>query len=128
MAVQWEQVVVASVDPRGLALWWAQALGWVVTCDEPGEIEIRATPDATPGLVFVHGQVAKAGQNRLHIDLRPDDQRAEVRRLLDLGAQPVDIGQGDVAWVVLSDPEGNEFCVLGSRATAAAGMDRSSTA
>jgi hypothetical protein len=117
MAVQWEQVVVVSVDPRGLALWWAQALDWLVTFEEPGEIEIRATPDATPGLVFVHGPQALTRQNRLHIDLRPDDQEAEVRRLLDHGARPVDIGQGDVPWVVLSDPEGNVFCVLTSPAT-----------
>ncbi len=51
-------------------------------------------------------------KNRLHIDLRPDDQDAEVARLVALGAQRVDVGQGDVGWVVLADPEGNEFCVL----------------
>ena len=54
-------------------------------------------------------------KNRLHIDLRPDDQEAEVERLVDMGARPVDIGQHDVPWVVLADPEGNEFCVLSSR-------------
>lgn len=55
---------------------------------------------------------AKAGKNRLHLDLRPDDRDAEVARLEGLGARRVDIGQGDVTWVVLADPEGNEFCVL----------------
>jgi Glyoxalase-like domain len=57
-------------------------------------------------------------KNRLHIDLAPgkdDDQEAEVRRLESLGARRIDIGQGDVAWVVLADPEGNEFCVLTPR-------------
>ena len=66
----------------------------------------------------------KAGKNRLHIDLRPDDQAAEVDRLVGLGAQRVDIGQGDVSWVVLADPEGNEFCVL-SGGTPAAQTDPS---
>ena len=57
----------------------------------------------------------KEHQNRLHLDFRPDDQPAEVQRLLELGATRVDVGQGDVPWVVLADPEGNEFCVLGAR-------------
>ncbi|MSW86893.1 MAG: VOC family protein, partial [Actinobacteria bacterium] len=52
---------------------------------------------------------------RLHLDLRPDDCEAEVERLLELGARRVDIGQGEQSWVVLADPEGNEFCVLSSR-------------
>jgi Glyoxalase-like domain len=52
-------------------------------------------------------------KNRLHLDLRPQDQAAEVARLENLGARRVDIGQGDdVSWVVLADPDGNEFCVL----------------
>jgi hypothetical protein len=54
-------------------------------------------------------------KNRLHLDFRPDDQDAEVSRLLALGARPADIGQGEQSWVVLRDPEGNEFCVLGAR-------------
>jgi Glyoxalase-like domain len=61
----------------------------------------------------------KAIKNRLHIDLAPPpdgDQAAEVRRLEDRGARRVDVGQGaDPAWVVLADPEGNEFCVLTAR-------------
>ena len=57
----------------------------------------------------------KRGKNRLHLDLRPDNQEAEVQRLEQLGAVRVDIGQRDVSWVVMADPEGNEFCVLRSR-------------
>jgi Glyoxalase-like domain len=71
-----------------------------------------------PGLVFLTVPETKALKNRLHIDLAPasdDDQEAEVRRLESLGARRVDIGQGDVSWVVLADPEGNEFCVLTPR-------------
>ena len=58
---------------------------------------------------------AKAVKNRLHLDFRPDDRDVEVDRLLALGAERVDIGQGEQPWVVLIDPEGNEFCVLGPR-------------
>jgi hypothetical protein len=59
---------------------------------------------------------AKNGKNRLHLDLRPDDQEAEVERLVNMGARHVDVGQGEAAgWVVLADPEGNEFCVLRAR-------------
>jgi hypothetical protein len=54
-------------------------------------------------------------KNRVHLDLRPDDQQAEVERLERLGAERIDIGQTNVSWVVMADPEGNEFCVLGSR-------------
>ena len=66
-----------------------------------------------PDLLFLRADAEKAGKNRLHLDLRPQDQAAEVARLEGLGARPVDIGQGDqVSWVVLADPDGNEFCVL----------------
>jgi hypothetical protein len=51
-------------------------------------------------------------KNRVHLDLRPDDQRSEVERLIGLGAREKDIGQGEVTWVVMADPEDNEFCVL----------------
>ena len=57
----------------------------------------------------------KVGKNRLHFDLRPDDQEVEVLRLEQLGARRVDVGQREVSWVVMADPEGNEFCVLRSR-------------
>ena len=112
MALRWEQVVVDVADPRALGQWWATALGWQVVAAEDDEVEIRESPDVEPGLLFLAVGEEKAGKNRLHIDLRPDDQSAEVDRLVALGAQRVDIGQGDVTWVVLADPEGNEFCVL----------------
>jgi hypothetical protein len=56
----------------------------------------------------------KSGKNTLHLDLRPDDRDGEVARLMPLGATRVDVGQGDPSWIVLADPEGNEFCVLRS--------------
>jgi predicted enzyme related to lactoylglutathione lyase len=116
--LDWEQLVVDSHDPAGLGRWWADALGWVVVNDSADEFEIRPAPDRTPGLLFVQVSDAKTGKNRLHLDFRPDDQDAAVRRFVDAGAKPVDIGQGSVSWVVLSDPEGNEFCVLSARSAA----------
>jgi hypothetical protein len=66
-----------------------------------------------PDLLFLRVPKPQAGKNRLHLDLRPDDQAAEVERVKSLGARPVEIGQqGDESWVVLADPEGNEFCIL----------------
>ena len=112
MASRWEQVVVDAEDPARLARWWAEALGYQIVHEEPDEVEIRRTPDTLPGLLFGTAPEPKTAKNRLHLDLRPDDQEAEVERLVDMGARPVDIGQHDVSWVVLADPEGNEFCVL----------------
>lgn len=115
MSLEWEQVIVDATDPPALGRWWLEALGWVVVNDDPEEFEIRPTPDRMPGLLFVRDEAPKTAKNRLHLDLRPDDRDAEVDRLVALGASRVDIGQGDVYWVVLADPEGNEFCVLSSR-------------
>jgi hypothetical protein len=117
MAVEWEQVMVDASDPGALGRWWAAALEWVVVNDDPEEFEIRPATDRLPGLLFARVPEPKTLKNRLHLDLRPDDQTAEVARLEGLGARRVNVGQGDVSWVVLADPEGNEFCVLSSRKT-----------
>ncbi len=116
MPLAWEQLVVDAADPVALGRWWATALDWVVFEDDPEEFEIRPTADEVPGLLFARVPEPKTLKNRLHLDLRPDDRDAAVARLLDLGARRVDVGQGEQTWVVLSDPEGNEFCVLSSRA------------
>jgi len=116
MPAQWEQVVVDAEDPARLARWWAEALGYRIVHEEAGEVEIRRDQDTRPGLLFTVAPDGKKVKNRLHLDLRPADQEAEVERLVDMGARPVDIGQHDVSWVVLADPEGNEFCVLASAA------------
>ena len=108
----WEQVVVDARNPVALGRWWAEALGWVVVNDAADEFEIRPTPDRLPGLLFQQVAEGKAGKNRLHPDFRPVDQSAAVDRLLSLGARRVDVGQRDASWVVLADPEGNEFCIL----------------
>lgn len=115
MSLEWEQIVVATRDPGALGRWWSEALQWVIVNDDPVVFEIQPEMDRLPGILFLAEDKAKPGQNRLHIDLRPDDQDAEVQRLIRLGASRVDVGQGDAPWVVLADPEGNEFCVLAAR-------------
>jgi hypothetical protein len=115
MSLEWEQVVVDAADPVMLGRWWANALSWVVLNDAPDEFEIAPTSDRQPGMIFEPVREGKEGKNRLHLDFRPDDQHAEVTRLLRLGARHADVGQGEQSWVVLADPEGNEFCVLSSK-------------
>jgi predicted enzyme related to lactoylglutathione lyase len=116
MALEWEQTIVDALDPVALGRWWSDALGWVVVNDDADEFEIRPAPDRLPGLLFASVGEPKQLKNRLHLDFRPDDRDAEVERLLALGATRADVGQGEQSWVVLADPEGNEFCILGSRA------------
>jgi Glyoxalase-like domain len=115
VGLDWEQVVVDAADPPALGEWWCHALGWVVVNDDPAEFEIRPSADRLPGILFGASDDVKISKNRLHLDFRPDDRDAEVARLMALGATHADIGQGDETWVVLRDPEGNEFCVLRSR-------------
>src|SRR4051812_33976957 len=117
MPSRWENLVVDAQDPARLARWWAETLGYQITHEKPDEVEIRRSADELPGLVFVSVPDVKETKNRLHIDLRPDDQEAEVERLVNMGARHVDVGQRDEdGWIVLADPEGNEFCVLRQRA------------
>ena len=115
MSLEWEQVIVDCTDPVALGRWWAAALEWVVVNEDPEEVEIRPAPEQVPGLLFTRVPEPKTVKNRLHLDFRPDDQAAEVARFEALGATRADIGQGEQRWIVMSDPEGNEFCVLSSR-------------
>ena len=112
----WFSTVIDCHDPETLAAFWCQALGYQVVFRNDREVDIAPSPSTFPGLAFLRAPGHKAGKNRLHIDLNPSDQRAEVRRLLAHGATRIDIGQGDAEWVVMADPEGNEFCVLALQA------------
>jgi hypothetical protein len=96
---------------------WSEAIGWPVVFDEDGDVAIRATDGQGPFITFGPPGIAKHAKNRLHFDLTPraSTQAAEVNRLIALGARHIDIGQGDASWVVMADPDGNEFCVLRSR-------------
>jgi glyoxalase superfamily protein len=110
-------------DPAALARFWASALGWVIGDEAEDEVDVwpegyRYPDPAAVPLVFVPVPEPKAGKNRVHLDLAsrsPAHQAEQVERLRELGASPVDLGQGAVPWVVLADPEGNEFCVLEPR-------------
>ncbi len=97
---------------------WSAALGWPLVWDQDQETAIRS-PHGGPKITWGGPPLpSKTGKYRLHFDLAPvddSDQRAEVDRLVSLGARHVDIGQGDVSWVVLADPDGHEFCVLMER-------------
>ena len=114
-------VVIDCAEPQELARFWAAALGWRVTFSSDAECALEPPEgsletDVSPDLVFVRVPDEKVVKNRLHLDLRPDDQDAHVERLLALGATRAEIGQtGEEPWVVLADPEGNEFCVLAPR-------------
>jgi predicted enzyme related to lactoylglutathione lyase len=105
-------------DPTALARFWEAALGWRVTDADEEEVVVEPPADSeedgvVPDLLFLRVPEGKDVKNRLHLDLRPQNQAVEVARLEDLGATQVSIGQGDdVTWVVMADPEGNEFCVL----------------
>jgi predicted enzyme related to lactoylglutathione lyase len=116
MGSRWYTVVVDATDPARLARWWAEVLDYRLLYEASDEVVIGRDENTYPGLVFVPVPEPKSGKNRLHIDLNPDDREAEVERLVNMGARRVDVGQGDEAtWVVLADPEGNEFCVLRAR-------------
>jgi predicted enzyme related to lactoylglutathione lyase len=118
MALRMQCICVDSTDPAAIAGFWEQALGWRRTHEEADEIVLEppaGSPEdgVSPDLLFLRVPEGKTVKNRLHIDLRPDDQDAEVARLEGLGAHRVSVGQSeDVGWVVLADPDGNEFCVL----------------
>lgn len=116
MASRLYTVVVDSREPASLARFWAAVLEWQIVYEVPDEVAIAKDDDTYPGLVFVPVPEHKALKNRLHIDLAPDDRDSEVERICTLGATKTDVGQSEEAtWVVLSDPEGNEFCVRRSR-------------
>ena len=117
-------ITVDSHNPRALAEFWGQVLGWSVSEDGDDigwwiERDL-GDPNKTgfPDILFLKVPDSKIVKNRLHLDLRPDDQSAEVARLETLGAKKIEIGQSvdpDTTWVVMADPEGNEFCVLSAR-------------
>jgi hypothetical protein len=116
-------VVVDCADPGRQARFWSAALGWEIGSESKDVAGVwppgytYPEPAALP-LVFVRVTEPKAAQNRVHLDLATasvEQQRSQVERLRAAGATPADIGQGDVPWTVLADPEGSEFCVLDPR-------------
>lgn len=117
-------LTVDAHNPKALAEFWAEVLGWSISEDgddigwwierELGDPKKTSFPD----ILFLKVPDSKIVKNRLHLDLRPDNQVAEVARLEKLGAKKIEIGQSadlDTTWVVMADPEGNEFCILRER-------------
>ena len=120
MPLRLHHIVVDTHDLPALAAFWANVLRWDVLSQREREIVIGPDVDAPVGMCFMPVTDAKSVKNRLHLDLtsEPDDRDAEIERILALGARRVDIGQtGAESWVVLADPEGNEFCVVRSKQT-----------
>ena|ERR1700722_2153531 len=125
MASRLTEVIIDCHDLDGMTEFWCAVLGyeransgdgWIAIRSpgpEPSEEMLVAAPQA-PALAFVEVPEDKVRKNRVHIDVTPTDrsQGDEVDRLTKLGARRVDIGQGETTWIVMADPEGNEFCVM----------------
>jgi catechol 2,3-dioxygenase-like lactoylglutathione lyase family enzyme len=112
VSLRFSEICIDAHDAAALAQWWSRVLGWPAEPADDGDWLLRAPGGAD--WLFLPVPDDKIVKNRIHFDFTPDDQQAEVRRLFELGARHVDIGQGDESWVVLADPEGNEFCILAS--------------
>jgi predicted enzyme related to lactoylglutathione lyase len=108
-------IAIDANDPRTVADFWCEVLGWTITDQDEGIVSIGPADGGSPTIDVIAVPEGKTIKNRLHLDLRADGLTTaqELERLLALGARRVDVGQGpDVTWVVLADPEGNEFCLL----------------
>ena len=120
MGAQLREICIDCNDTARVADFWSKVLGWKVQTSQDDFVWMSESGEPFPGLVLVFAPVPekKSVKNRIHIDVSPIgcDRDEEVERLLGFGATRVDVGQGEVPWVVLADPEGNEFCVLGRRA------------
>ncbi|WP_420031957.1 VOC family protein [Streptomyces sp. cg28] len=120
MPLSLHHIVIDAHDLPALARFWAAALRWRLLSEREREIVIGPDETAPVGICFMPVTDPKKVKNRLHLDLTSaaDDRAAEIERLLTLGARHADVGQrGDESWTVLADPEGNEFCVVGPKAT-----------
>lgn len=123
MATRLVQIAMNARDDAVVGRFWAEALGWGMASEEPGVTNLEPLDFGYPDPVAVCIDVIrvpepKTVKNRVHVDLATasaSHQAELVARLLGLGATLADVGQGDVAWTVMADPEGNEFCVLTPR-------------
>jgi hypothetical protein len=117
MDIRIQCLCIDTGDPARIASFWQSALGWRRTYESDDEVVLEppeGSPEdgVAPDLLLLRVPEGKVVKNRLHLDLRPGDQAAEVARLEALGARRVSIGQGEVSWVVMADPDSNEFDVL----------------
>ncbi|WP_026212066.1 VOC family protein [Longispora albida] len=123
MATRLVQINMKASDENALGRFWADVLGWELTSEGPGVTNLEPVGNVYPDpaaicIDLVVSAEPKTVKNRVHVELAatsPAHQAEIVARLKDLGATLADVGQGDdVSWVVMADPEGNEFCVLDS--------------
>jgi len=108
-------LTIDAVQPQVVARFWCEVLGWQILEEDGAGVSIAPADGAWPAIDVMQVPETKTVKNRLHLDLRADGVLTadELARLEGLGARRVDVGQGpDVSWVVLADPEGNEFCLL----------------
>lgn len=113
MPSTWFSIVVECDEPFRLADFWCRVLGYEVVDQSDDIVDIAPNSGAFPGIEFIRSVGHERRTSSLHLDLNPDDQDAEVARLIGLGARRIEVGQGPEAdWMVLADPEGNAFCVL----------------
>jgi catechol-2,3-dioxygenase len=108
MGSRWRGVVVVASDPARLSRWWAEVLGYRILTERTDEVAVG--PDENhPLLSFSRAGTGTRGPGRMHLDIRVDDRDAELERLVNMGARPVDGGTD--GRLVLADPEGNEFAL-----------------
>lgn len=113
MTLTLDEICIDARDASALGEWWAEVLGWPHDIDDDGDVRLQPPPGQGPPWIFIAVPDEKVVKNRIHLDFKGPDQQAEVDRVIAMGARHVDIGQtGDESWVVLADPEGNEFCIL----------------
>jgi catechol 2,3-dioxygenase-like lactoylglutathione lyase family enzyme len=126
MACRIGELVLGCREPEVLARFWCEVLGFVELDreEDDGSVEMveigprEGWGGPQPTIILSRRDELETGRSRLHIDVNATDrdQDAELERLLELGARSADVGQtGDEGWHVLSDPEGNEFCLLEAR-------------
>jgi len=111
-------VIIDCADPAAVAGFWELAAGWRPGSSVQDGVSLRSPAGVGPYLELLPTTDPKTVKNRIHLDVAPlagEDRAAVVQSLLDAGAVPADVGQGDVSWTVLADPLGNEFCVLSPR-------------
>ncbi len=116
-----QEIVIDCHNPRALAQFWAQALDWKIGEEATENVAYiqknlaSTNTDGYPIILFYKTPDKKSVKNRMHLDLRPENQMEEVERLEKIGAVRIEIGQSSdpsTTWIVMADPEGNEFCVL----------------
>ncbi len=112
MTLRLHELCIDATDIHALGRWWSTVLDWPMEETSDGDVMLTPPEGQGPIWLFLAVPEGKVVKNRIHVDFTPDDHAAEVQRVIGLGARQVDIGQGEQDWVVLADPEGNEFCIL----------------